>query len=293
MPQGRLAGELSQEVCSYHNQAFAVSTKNTYSTHRNTFLHFCAFMGVPSVPASSRTICLYAAFLACTHKFSSIQNYLNIIGIIHKEFCLPNPLKENWHLSSLLTGIKRVKGNLVKQKLPITVNILLHIHEYLNLSSSVNASFWAICLVAFFGMFRKSHLLAKTEKSFDPKKQFVRSDFEFCPWGALVKVRWSKTIQFRERTILIPLPRVAGSPLCPVGAILHAFSFSPKAGLDDQAFVWVDPVKLIPQSFTYNLFMSKLREVLHSAALSGADFGTHSFRRGGPPLLFNLASLWN
>ena len=246
-------------------------------------------MGVLLVPASSQTICLYAAFLARTHKFSSIQNYLNIIDIIHKEFCLPNPLKENWHLSSLLTDIKHVKGNLVKQKLPITVNILLHIHEYLNLSSSVNPSFWAICLVAFFGMFRKSHLLAKTGKSFDPKKQLVRSDFEFFPWRALVKVHWSKTIQFRERTILIPLPGLRALPFVQWEQFCMLFSFSPKAGLDDQAFVWVDPLKLIPQSFTYNLFMSKLREVLHSAGLSGADFGTHSFCRGGASFAFQSA----
>lgn len=43
-------------------------------------------------------------------KATSIPNYLNTIGIPHKEFNLPNPLLDNWPLQSLLTGIKRVKG---------------------------------------------------------------------------------------------------------------------------------------------------------------------------------------
>ena len=48
---------------------------------------------------------------SCPHvKASSVRSYLNIIGILHKEFGLPNPLLNNWPLKSLLTGINRSKG---------------------------------------------------------------------------------------------------------------------------------------------------------------------------------------
>ena len=80
---------------------------------------------------------------------------------MHKEFGLPNLLSQNWHLSSFLTGIKRAKGHSLEQKLPINLDIFLIIRRQLNLTCSVDASFWAICLVAFFGMFRKSHLVTK------------------------------------------------------------------------------------------------------------------------------------
>ena len=72
-------------------------------------------MGCTAVPASTNTICFYATFLARTLKFNSIRNYLNIIGVLHKEFGLPNPLLDNWAVKSLLTGVKHVKGNAVKQ----------------------------------------------------------------------------------------------------------------------------------------------------------------------------------
>ena len=69
-------------------------------------------MGYPPLPAQSSHFCQYAAFLARTLKATSIPNYLNIIGILHKEFNRPNPLLENSPVQSLnrLSGIKRVKG---------------------------------------------------------------------------------------------------------------------------------------------------------------------------------------
>ncbi len=42
---------------------------------------------------------------------------------------MPNPLANNWQLHSLITGIKRVKGQPPSQKLPITPDLLLRIHS--------------------------------------------------------------------------------------------------------------------------------------------------------------------
>ena len=70
--------------------------------------------------------------------------------------------------------------------------------------------------------------------SFSPAQQFMKSDFLFHSWGVVIKVRWSKTIQFHDRVVSIPLSFIPDSPLCPVHAILHAFS-------SGQSFSWVDP----------------------------------------------------
>ena len=77
--------------------------------------------------------------------------------------------------------------------------------------------------------------------SFSPDKQLTKSDFLFHSWGVVIKVRWSKTIQFRDRVVSIPLSYIPDSPLCPVHAILHAFSFLQDSHNDGQAFSWVDP----------------------------------------------------
>ena len=138
---------------------------------------------------------------------------------MHKEFNLPNPRASNWALQSLLTGIKHVKGQPPAQKLPITPDVLKKIYLQLNLHNSFDASFWAVCLVSFYGMLRKCHLLAGSRHTFHLSQQLVRSDFQIFPWGALVTIRGSKTIQFQERVVQIPLPLIPDSPLCPVIAI--------------------------------------------------------------------------
>ena len=60
-----------------------------------------------------------------------------------------------------------------KQKLPITPAILLQIFGLVDLSSSLDVTFWACCLVAFFSFSRKSNLLVKSMASFDPSIHFV------------------------------------------------------------------------------------------------------------------------
>ena len=84
---------------------------------------------------------------------------LNIIGVPHKELGPPNPLLNNWPLKSQMIGINRSKGLTKNQKQPITPAMLLQLHDRLDLANSADALFWAICLVAFYEMFRKSHLL--------------------------------------------------------------------------------------------------------------------------------------
>ena len=125
----------------------------------------------------------------------SISQYLNYVGLLHREMGFQNPLTDNWVLSSVLTGIRRILGTPPMPRLPMTVNILRRIRSRLNRNSSRHASFWAICLTAFFGLFRKSHLLPVSVSAFDPKRQFLRSDFVFKDCVVYIHVRWSKTIQ--------------------------------------------------------------------------------------------------
>ena len=147
---------------------------------------------------------------------------------------------------------------------------------------SFDSSFWAICLVALYSLFCKSHLLLMSAQKFDSSKQLTKSDFKFFPWGTLITIRWSKTIQFRERVVDIPLPCIPGSKLCPTTAVIHAFHFTNSTAANSQAFTW-DDNSLSPKThvFTYNLFISKLRDHLTSMGINPQSYAGHSFRRGG------------
>ena len=276
-----LIRELEVEIFAYLAHTFADSTKGTYKTYRNTHFQFCLFIGCNPLPAPTQSICQYAAFLARTLKFSSIRNYLTIISLLHKEFSLPNPIQDNWVVKSLLQGIKRVKGGEINQKLPITPEILLGIRSKLNLRHSFDASFWAVCLVAFYGLFRKSHLLPTSNQLFDPTKQFTLGDFTFHPWGLLLKVGWSKTIQFRERMVYIPIPRIPNSPICAFQAVVNAFGFIQTAKRTCHAFSWIDHKSLLIHCLTYRSFLAKLKTCLGLLGYHTTKYAGHSFHRGG------------
>ena len=137
-------------------------------------------------------------------------------------------------------------------------------------------------------MFHKSNLLPVSQSSFDPNRQLTEADFVFESWGVLVHMKWSKTIQFRERVVQIPFSYVSYSPLCPVQAICHAFSFLPSDKNCSQAFNYLDTQTLQPVCFTYAKFLKFLRTCLMNI---GSDptctsYAGHSFHRGGTSFVF-------
>ena len=136
-----LVKELISEVYHHRSFTFVDTTKLTYKTYLDSYLRFCLVINVPAVPASSFSICLYATFLARSLKASSVRKYISITGLLHKEFGLANPLIDNQFTTSLLRGIKLVKGGSGHGSFLITIDILVRIRKLLNFRSSFHSSF--------------------------------------------------------------------------------------------------------------------------------------------------------
>ena len=102
----------------------------------------------------------------------------------------------------------------------------------------------------------------------------------------MVHVHWSKTIQFWEHSIRLPLPRIPGSILCPVAAIRHAFSFTQSGPSSSQAFSWLHHQSLQCRPFTYKNFLYKLHSVLASLGYQETSFAIHSFCQGRASFAF-------
>ena len=235
-------------------------------------------MGYNPVPVNTLVICRYAAHLAKRLAFSSIKKYLNIIKILHLEAGFPNPMKENWFLDTVLKGVARHKGKVVHRKLPITPTILLAIKARLNLSNPLDSMFWAAALVAFYGFLRKANLFPSAINKYDPNKHLSRGDFTLYQWGVHLQIKWSKTIQFGERILYTPLPRLDNHPLCPVTAILRAFLLTQGAPTDGPAFVIFTGREYTP--LTPNRFISMLKTHLSALGHPAHLYSGHSFRRG-------------
>ena len=270
---------MDRESAIYTNLAYSTNTKRAYRTHRNSYLTFCGRMGYTPVPASSQTLCRYATFLARSLKFGSVKQYLNIIRLLHLEWGLPNPIKDNFCVNNILRGIRRHLGDGVTQKKPITPDVLKLILSKLDVTKSFDAAVWAACLIMFYGLLRKSNVIVTSQSSFDSDKHLRRQDVLIHHWGIALVIRWSKTNQFKSKTIKIPLPRLKGNPLCPVQAIVNSFQLSSGALPEGPALMYFDHAKLV--ALTYDRFLARIRQVLSGSSLDGRQVGCHSLRRGG------------
>ena len=94
-------------------------------------------------------------------------------------------------------------------------------------------------------MARLANIVPKSATSFDPHRHLTRGDVAVTAHGLLVTFKCTKTIQFGERRLHIPLLRIADSPLCPVSAYLRMITLVP-ARRSSPVFLLSGPKGLVP-----------------------------------------------
>ena len=190
------------------------------------------------------------------------------------------------------------------RKLPITPRILADIFTLLDFSTSLDVVFWAVCLVAFFTFFRKSNLLAPgpSPACFDPERHLSRHHISLSEGGAVVQVNWSKTIQFSERVLRIPLPVIHNCVLCPSRALWLSLKLSDTSDQAVSAFRYRSATGVVDLTYSvflaclrgclgqlgvdvtsYSVFLTRLRGCLGQLGVDVTSYSGHSFRRGGAP----------
>jgi hypothetical protein len=254
-----VAGLLSQ-ASAFKGAAFALSTVKTYKSQTTAYLKFCIRYGLQSIPASQDTLCAYLSFLSRSLSPSSIKGYMNAVRLLYIEAGLVNPLAQNWEISMIQKGIARMMGSPPKQKLPMTIPMLLALYGTLADTPSDKA-FWIACLIAFFGFLRKSTLLPASAE-LTRGKFIARSDLVDLTLSSFtVLVRFSKTIQFGQRVLALPYVSCAEFRLCPVRALLAHIGTSPLSSTRPLFnYVELGVEKLFSNAF----FMFRLRSGLRS-----------------------------
>ena len=233
-------------------------------------------------PATTLTLTWYAQFLSRKLKaHSSLESYLSAAKKLHVILGFSTRGFRGIGLKLTLLGLKRSNRHITRRAVPVTPTILKLIHQYLNMNKSDDLVFWCACLVAFFLLFRKSNLLPDTKNGFNPRKQLTHGDCVHINGQMVVGIRWAKNVQFKRELLTFPLPRLQGSVLCPVSAILKLKAqVKHKAG--DHLF------KLSTgKSLTYRAFQQKFRDTLKLAGVNNyRSFSSYSFRRGGTTFCF-------
>ena len=78
-------------------------------------------------------------------------------------------------------------------------------------------------LTGFFGFLRLSNLSPHSAATFDPSRHLTGSDVFFIKKYVKLLLKWSKTIQNRDRVEILTLPKLTDPDLCPRLALKALF----------------------------------------------------------------------
>ena len=114
---------------------------------------------------------------------------------------------------------------------------------------------WCLFLFAFFLFARKSNLVPDSLQ-YQNKKFLLRKDVESFGNNLIVHIKLSKTIQFGQRILKLPLVEIPGSVLCPVKAFNKMCKMVPALPSD--------PLFTLPNKkvVTYYQYQNRLRHFI-------------------------------
>ena len=243
---------------------------------------FCVYFHRDPLPADSQTICAYAQFLSRSMKPPTIKNYLSGVKMLHIFLGFEYSHSDDFHLQLVLRGISRLHPHVPHRAKPITPAILLAFHQHMDHDSSLHCTVFACCLLLFYTMARVGSILPSSERT--ATHTFLSRDrVNYSKEGLLVTLLHTKTIQFGQRRLHIPL-LTRNSVLCPVRAYTKSSSFLGST-LPVPAFAVRE--QGLTSWLTCSTFIDTFRTVIRSSGEADATSYTgHSFRRGGASWAF-------
>ena len=127
---------------------------------------------------------------------------------------------------------------------------------------------WALFLIAFFTFLRKSNLVPDDPRQISPKV-ITKANLAFTPSGAYIHVSATKTLQYQQRSLVLLIPSIPGSRLCPILALRRHLSLSP-GSVSAPLFSVLSGSGLQP--ITYKQFCAFLSRVIRTLQLDPSNF---------------------
>ena len=240
------------------------------------YFRFCALYSLVPLPATEHRVCLYIAYLSTRLSYVSITNYLSALWYLHKINGYSHVEPSSFALRQTLLGTKRLLGAASKQSPPLNPFQLRCIYNRLDMNDDFDYCFWCAIIVCFRCLLRKAHVTVSG-------MHLTKGSFHFFPWGVLVFLDKTKTIQYGERTLRVPVCFSKGSIFCVASHMEGLFKRSAIA-VSEMAFSYSKGGRLC--RLTYSAFSAKLRNICD--ALGFPHFTSHSLRRGGATFLYSL-----
>ena len=265
--------------------AFANSTSKSYESKFRNFLSFCAFASLDIYhlfPIDILTFLEFLNFNRISH--SGLANYLSAVksslvmyGLNPARFSDPRIKLYNKAIMRhrpLNPFLKPIIDTDTLQAMALKCDRMHMVHICT-----------AAILLAFFSFLCISNLVPHTMSGFYPLKHLSRGDIIFGPPGINLLIKWSKTLQNKDKVKVLKIPSLCKFPLCPVAAVRKFLSSTPGSNnsplFQIQSFDrWVPLTEI-----RLRKFLAKLLKALN---LIPWGYTFHSLCRSGATLAFHL-----
>ena len=263
-----------------------------------SFIRYCLLIGVMGWVQHAKVletaVVLWAAFMARTNSYDSLKTQIQRLRAWfrdRKDSGFPADPTHSALLESFLLGHRRQSGGQPKRKRPITPEMLIAMAKIVlkGRDAETEIVFFAM-LIGFFAMLRKSNLTVDSATLLATSKLIRRSDLRvdresYTLW---VRIRRTKTLQYGDREIWIPIQGWLDHPLNVVfWADRVSAIYGSQATQEDHAFAgrWTTDPK--PTPLPYRVFLTRLKGLVQAIGLDPTNVAGHSLRRGGASYAFH------
>ena len=264
---------------------FRPATISAYNSKFRLFLAFWCFINIQLSHLSPLILLSYLEFLVENNvSHSSIANHMSAIKASCAIYDLNTHIFQDSRLKYYFKALALHKPFKVTLKKIVDIPTLILIANTCD-SMYMGHIFKAFYLLAFFSFLRISNLVPHSKNSFSPLQQLAQGDIIFAPPGLHILVKWSKTLQTKDKIKIIKVPALGASPLCPVVVLKVLLKLTPNhPNLPlfqiKQLQTW-SPLTDTKVRRHFKAILAKLQ--LHNSAIT-----IHTLRRSGATFAYNV-----
>ena len=222
---------LSTKASTRLHKAFRPKTHRAYDTMFRTFIAFCI---VTKSALSNVNVQVILSFLECLVKNSCsscmVANYVSAIRASFVMYDLPYHMLDHPKVKYFLKSLRINRPVVVTPHNIITTSRLIDISLACDLVTSPQV-FRAAFLLSFFAFLRLSNLVPHAVADFDHTRHLTGYDIFFTDKYVKVMIKWSKTMQSRDRVQCVTIPKLRNKLICPYRALRQLFKMYTMSGV--------------------------------------------------------------
>lgn len=271
---------LDAEMDALIQEAHRPGTRSNLRTQVSAYYQFCNIYKLNYLPANNLQLTRFAVFLHLHRnlKPDTINNYISGVRTLHGLAGFVLPKDDGIIHGTVLKGIKNRNKTPRKQAEAITPQILKLIFQQVDTSDVLELVAWVAILIGFHCLLRASNLTPRSVSAFNLQENLLRQDFRMHGNLLLVHIKWTKTLQYREKKLLIPVIPFLDAEINAV-TWFHTMISTVAAPPTAPAFSIPKNGEFVP--LTYPQLAKKLRKWTENSNLDPKKFTSHCLRRGG------------